>query len=116
MSPNAVRVRTPFFGRYEVWPDIVLPDLAIAIELDTVGRVGDEHVGERERADRRKDQLLTEVGWVVIRLRCTPLRPLGPLDVVVPGVSARAVDALLERMAQARGELMVEAYRSVPSG
>lgn len=110
LSANAVRVRTPFFGRLEVWPDVILPELAIAVELDTVGRNGDEHVGRRERADRRKDQLLAEVGWHVVRLRCRPLRVLGPDDLVVAGVSATAVDALVERMGEVRGHLLVQAY------
>lgn len=111
MSPNAVRVRAPFFGALEVWPDIVLPELAIAVELDTIGRAGDEHVGERERSDRRKNRLLADVGWAVIRLRCAPLRPLGELDVVAPGVSGRAADDVVDRMALVRGELLVAAYR-----
>ncbi len=109
-TANAVRVRTPFFGRVEVWPDIVIAELAIAIELDTVGRNGDEHVGRRERADRRKDQLLAEVGWHVIRLRCRPLRALGLDDLVVAGVSQVAVEALMERMGDVRGHLLVGAY------
>ena len=108
---NAVRVRTPFFGKLEVWPDVVVAELGVAIELDTVGRNGDEHVGRRERSDRRKDQLLREVGWHVIRLRCRPLRALGPDDLVVAGVSAAAVDALIERIGEVRGSLLVEAYR-----
>jgi hypothetical protein len=108
---TAVRVRTPFFGRLEVWPDVIVPELAIAIELDTVGRNADEHVGRREKADRRKDQLLREAGWHVIRLRCRPLRALGPDDLVVAGVSATAVDALIERMGEVRGPLLVDAYR-----
>ena len=116
LSPNAVRVRTPFFGRLEVWPDLVLPELAIAVELDTIGRAGDEHVGERERVDRRKDRVLADVGWIVIRMRCRPLRALGAHDLVVPGVSARAVDALVDRMAAVRGDLMVAAYRSPRAG
>lgn len=111
LSATAVRVRTPFFGRLEVWPDVIVPELAIAIELDTVGRNGDEHVGRRERADRRKDQLLAEVGWHVVRLRCRPLRPLGPDDLVVAGVSAAAVEALIERIGEVRGPLFVAAYR-----
>lgn len=110
LTANAVRVRNPFFGRLEVWPDIVVADLAIAVEFDTVGRNGDEHVGRRERADRRKDQLLAEVGWHVIRLRCRPLRALGPDDLVVAGVSASAVDALIERMGEVRGHLIVAAF------
>lgn len=108
---NAVRVRTPFFGKLEVWPDVIVAELGVAIELDTVGRNGDEHVGRRERSDRRKDQLLREVGWHVIRLRCRPLRALGPDDLVVAGVSAAAVDALIERIGEVRGSLLVEAYR-----
>lgn len=111
LSATAVRVRTPFFGRLEVWPDVIVPELAIAIELDTVGRNGDEHVGRRERADRRKDQVLAEVGWHVVRLRCRPLRPLGPDDLVVAGVSAGAVDALIDRIGDVRGPLFVSAYR-----
>lgn len=117
LRPTAVRVRTPFFGRLEVWPDIVMPELAIAVELDTVGRNGDEHVGRRERADRRKDQLLAEVGWQVVRLRCRPLRALGPDDLVVAGVSHSAVDALIERLSEVRGHLLVQAYaRPAPFG
>lgn len=111
LTPNAVRVRRPFFERLEVWPDIVIPELAVAVELDTIGRNADEHVGRREATDRRKDQLLREVGWEVVRLRLKPLRPLGPYDLVVPGVSQRAIDALVERIGEARGELIVAAYR-----
>lgn len=111
VTPNAIRVRTPFFGKFEVWPDIVLPELGVAIEYDTNGRNSDEHIGERERADRRKDRLLEEVGWTVVRLRCRPLRQLNPWDVVVPGLSQSAVDSLVERIAALRGELFVAAYR-----
>src|SRR5690606_17887225 len=50
---NAVRVRRPFFEHLEVWPDILLPELRIAVEYDTTGRHGLEHVGRREHADRR---------------------------------------------------------------
>ena len=110
LTMNAVRVRTPFSGRVEVWPDIVIPELAIAIELDTVGRNGDEHIGRRERSDRRKDQLLTEVGWHVVRMRCRPLRALGPDDLVIAGVSQSAVDALIQQMGEVRGHLLVQAY------
>lgn len=111
LTPNAVRVRTAFFERLEVWPDIVIPELALAIELDTIGRAGDEHIGRREAIDRRKDRLLREVGWEVIRLRVRPLAPLGPHDLVVPGISQRAAEQLVDRIGEARGELMVAAYR-----
>lgn len=111
LTPNAVRIRTPFFDRLEVWPDIVIPELAVAIELDTIGRNADEHIGRREAVDRRKDRLLREVGWEVLRLRVRPLRPLGPFDLVVPGMSQRAIDALVERVGEARSPLFVDAYR-----
>lgn len=111
LALNAVRVRTPFFGKLEVWPDVIVAELGVVIELDTVGRNGDEHVGRRERSDRRKDQLLRDVGWHVIRVRCRPLRALGPDDLVVAGVSAKTVDALIERIGEVRGPLLVEAYR-----
>ncbi|GAA1697264.1 hypothetical protein GCM10009792_16480 [Microcella alkalica] len=111
LTPNAVRIRTPFFERLEVWPDIVIPELAVAIELDTIGRNADEHIGRREAVDRRKDRLLREVGWEVVRLRVRPLRPLGPFDLVVPGMSQRAIDALVERVGEARSPLFVDAYR-----
>ncbi len=110
LTCTAVRVRTPFFGRLEVWPDVIIPELAIAVELDTVGRNADEHVGRRERTDRRKDQLLREVGWHVIRVRCRPLRALGPDDLVVAGVSATAVESLIDCMGDVRGQLLVQAY------
>jgi very-short-patch-repair endonuclease len=115
LSATAVRVRSPFFGKLEVWPDVIIPELAIAVELDTVGRNGDEHVGRRERADRRKDQVLADVGWQVVRLRCRPLRALGPDDLVVAGVSATAVDQLIERLGEVRGSLFVQAYRRTHS-
>ncbi|MGY6497667.1 MAG: hypothetical protein ACXIUP_05515 [Microcella sp.] len=111
LSLTAITIAQPFHGRLEVWPDVVIPELAIAIEYDTVGRAGDEHVGRRERSDRRKDALLRAVGWEVVRLRQKPLRPLGPHDLVVASVSAQAVDALIERLGEIRGALFVDAYR-----
>lgn len=116
LSATAITIAQPFHGRYEVWPDIVIAELAIAIEYDTVGRAGDEHVGRRESSDRRKDALLRAAGWEVIRLRQKPLRPLGPHDLVVSGVSAAAVDLLVERIAAVRGPLIVDAYRTGASG
>ncbi len=107
---NAIRTRQPFFGRYEVWPDVVLPELTIALEYDTTGRDGLEHVGPREDADRRKDQLLRAVGWEVVRVRVGPLRAIGEFDVVAPGISGQLVDRVIERLGRIRGELFVGAY------
>lgn len=111
LTANAITIGQPFHGRSEVWPDVVIAEFAVAIEYDTVGRAGDEHVGRRERSDRRKDALLRAAGWEVIRLRQKPLRPLGPHDLVVAGVSGDAVERLVDRIAELRGELFVAAYR-----
>ena len=111
LSATAITTAQPFHGSYEVWPDVIIPELAVAIEYDTVGRAGDEHIGRRERSDRRKDALLRAAGWEVVRLRQKPLRPLGAHDLVVAGVSAQAVEALIDRLAELRGALIVDAYR-----
>jgi Probable Zinc-ribbon domain len=108
---NAVAVGVAFFGRFEVWPDIVIPELRVAIEYDTVGRHGLEHVGARERADRQKDRALRAVRWEVIRIRCGKLRPLGPHDILASGVTAKLMRTLEDSLAGIRGELIVSAYR-----
>lgn len=108
---NAVRVAQPFHGRLHVWPDVILPDLRIALEWDTTGRIGDEHVGHRERSDRLKDRLLRRVGWEVVRLRGEGLRPIGPYDLDARGVSGALVERILDRCCEIRGELFVAAYR-----
>ncbi len=110
LSHTAVRVATPFFSHLEVWPDILIPELRVAIEYDTTGRHGLEHVGRREAADRRKDRLLRAAGWEVVRVRCGRLQPIGPYDLVASGVSAALVDRLVERLGEIRGELILRAY------
>ncbi|MEF2977109.1 zinc-ribbon domain-containing protein [Subtercola sp. YIM 133946] len=110
LTPNAVVVGRPFFDRLEVWPDIVIAELRVAIEYDTVGRFGLEHVGRREAVDRRKDRLLREARWEVVRLRSAPLRMLGPHDLVITAVSADAVDRLVETLRVICGDLLVNAY------
>ncbi|MCS5721300.1 hypothetical protein N1028_10190 [Herbiconiux sp. CPCC 203407] len=107
---NAVAVGRPFHGRHEVWPDIVLAELRVAIEYDTVGRFGLEHVGPREESDRQKDRLLRAAGWEVVRIRCRPLLPIGPHDLEASGVTGRLVDRILERLRELRGPLFVNAY------
>jgi hypothetical protein len=108
---NAVRVPRPFFKHYEVWPDIVIAELQVAIEYDTTGRDGLEHVGRREETDRRKDRLLRAAGWEVVRIRCGKLQPLGPWDIAAPGVSTKTVERVIERLSEIRGDLIVECYR-----
>jgi hypothetical protein len=110
LSCNAIAVSRPFFERLEVWPDIVIPELRVAIEYDTVGRHGLEHVGPREESDRRKDRALRAVRWEVIRVRCGALRPLGPFDLRAAGVTERLVDRLAGALSEIRGDLIVRSY------
>lgn len=109
-SFNAVAVRQPFFERFEVWPDFVFGELRVAIEYDTIGRFGLEHLGSRLDVDRRKDRLLRAVGWEVVRIRCGELPLLGEHDLRASGVTARLVDALLDTLRTLRGDLIVDAY------
>jgi hypothetical protein len=111
LGMNAVRVAKPFHAHLEVWPDILLPELKVAIEYDTTGRHGLEHVGPREASDRRKDRLLRAAGWEVVRVRCGKLQPIGPYDVTAGGVTDTLVDRILARLGEIRGELFVAAYR-----
>jgi len=111
LDANAVRVAKPFHAHLEVWPDILIPELKVAIEYDTTGRHGLEHVGPREESDRRKDRLLRAVGWEVVRVRCGKLQPIGPFDVSAGGVTDAVVDRILGRLGEIRGELFVAAYR-----
>jgi hypothetical protein len=107
---TAVRLARPFFEHLEAWPDIVLPELRVAIEYDSTGRHGLEHVGRREEADRRKDRALRAAGWEVIRIRTGKLPALGPYDLCVSGLTRGTVDALLDRLREIRGPFLVDAY------
>ena len=111
LTLNAVKVAQPFYSHVEVWPDIVIDELKVAIEYDTTGRDGLEHVGGREVSDRRKDRLLRAAGWEVIRIRCGKLQPIGPFDLMAPGLSDALVARLLDRLREVRGALIVDAYR-----
>ncbi|SBS74175.1 zinc-ribbon domain-containing protein [uncultured Microbacterium sp.] len=107
---NAVRVRRPFFDHVEVWPDILLPELRIAIEYDSIGRHGLEHVGKREDADRRKDRALRAAGWEVVRIRTGKLESLGPHDVQAPAWNRKQLGRLIDALRDIRGPLFVDAY------
>jgi hypothetical protein len=108
---NAIRVGRPFFDHLEVWPDIVIPELRIAVEYDSPGRHGLEHVGRREQVDRRKDRVLRAARWEVVRIRTGRLEKLGPYDLQVSGVGRPTVAGLLDAFRSIRGDLIVEAYR-----
>ncbi|KQQ64767.1 zinc-ribbon domain-containing protein [Microbacterium sp. Leaf320] len=107
---NAVKVARPFFRHTEVWPDILLPELRVAIEYDTVGRHGLEHVGKRQDADLRKDRALRAAGWEVLRIRIGKLEPLGPHDLQMPSFTPRSVDRVIDTLRDIRGALLVDAY------
>lgn len=107
---NAVKVSRPFFRHTEVWPDIVIPELRIAVEYDTVGRHGLEHVGKRQDADQRKDRALRAAGWEVVRIRTGALEPIGPFDLRMASVGGRGITRLLDAFRGIRGDLLVDAY------
>ena len=107
---NAVRTSRPFFDHVEVWPDILLPELRIAVEYDSTGRHGLEHVGTREQADLRKDRLLRATGWEVVRIRTGRLEKLGPHDLQLTALGRRGVMRLVDAFRDIRGALVVDAY------
>ncbi|ROQ37146.1 hypothetical protein EDF46_2595 [Frondihabitans sp. PhB188] len=107
---NAVRLRGPFFDHLEAWPDILLPELRVAVEYDSTGRHGLEHVGKREDADRRKDRALRAVGWEVVRIRTGRLLALGPHDVLASGPSKTTLARFVDELRAIRGDLIVDAY------
>lgn len=107
---NAVRVSRPFFGHVEVWPDILLPELRIAIEYDSIGRFGLEHVGARQEADLRKDRALRAAHWEVVRIRTGKLEKLGPYDVQLSNVGKKGLERLIDAFRDIRGPLFVDAY------
>ena len=109
---NAVRTRRPFFSHEEVWPDILLPELRIAVEYDSTGRFGLEHVGRREEADRRKDTLLRAAGWEVVRIRTGSLEKIGPFDLQSSSVGRRGIDLVIDTLREIRGPLLIDAYLS----
>lgn len=107
---NAVRVARPFFDHLEVWPDVLLPELRIAIEYDSTGRHGLEHVGKREDADRRKDRALRAARWEVVRIRTGKLEPLGPHDLRLSSWNRTGLERLIDTLRGIRGPLFVDPY------
>lgn len=59
-------------------PDIVLPQ-RVAVEFD-----GSFWHRGKEHRDRARDERMRRADWSVVRVREAPLRPIGPLDIVVP--------------------------------
>ncbi|MFJ6652346.1 zinc-ribbon domain-containing protein [Microbacterium sp. NPDC091313] len=107
---NAVRLARPFFDHAEAWPDLVLAELRVAVEYDSIGRHGLEHVGRREASDRRKDRLLREAGWEVVRIRTGALEPLGRHDLQIAAWGRGSIARLVDVLRDIRGPLLVDAY------
>jgi very-short-patch-repair endonuclease len=106
---NAVRIARTFFGRQEVWPDILVPQLRIAVEYDDPGRSRRAHKGLKEASDLEKDEALREVGWEVVRIRAGGLEALGGHSVVCNALTPAAVDEVVACMRRIRGDAAVDA-------
>jgi len=106
---NAVRIARTFYGRQEVWPDILVPQLRIAVEYDDPGRSRRAHRGLKEASDLEKDDALREVGWEVIRIRAGGLESFGPHSVVCRTLTGAAVDEVVACMRRIRGDAAVDA-------
>ena len=109
-GPNAIRVARPFFTHLEVWPDIVIPELRIAVEYDSTGRHGLEHVGKKQAADERKDRATRRARWEVVRIRTGKLPKLGPHDLQLGSIGPTSLRILLDEFRAIRGSLIVDAY------
>ncbi|MGA0567348.1 zinc-ribbon domain-containing protein [Rathayibacter sp. KR2-224] len=107
---NAIRIGRPFFDHLEVWPDILLPELQVAVEYDSTGRHGLEHVGKRQRVDERKDRAVRSTGWEVVRIRTGRLPALGPHDIVASGLTKKTYERIIDELREIRGQLFVDAY------
>ncbi|HEU5223159.1 MAG TPA: hypothetical protein VFU07_05690 [Candidatus Lumbricidophila sp.] len=105
---NSVWIERTFYGRREVWPDILIPELRIAIEYDNPGRGGRSHAGLNAAKDREKDACLAEVGWDVIRIRAGGLEPLGPNSIVCTQLTEAAIDGVIARLRVLRGDAAVD--------
>jgi very-short-patch-repair endonuclease len=113
---NAIRINRTFYGKPEVWPDIIIPALRVAIEYDSPGRDQTSHRGLKEVSDREKDAALDEVGWAVIRVRADGLAAVGRHSIVCSGVTAELVEEILAMLATIRGEEALAALmRSEPN-
>jgi very-short-patch-repair endonuclease len=106
---NTVRVNRMFYGQQEVWPDIVLPALRIAVEYDDPGRSRRAHRGLKQASDREKDDALAEVGWEVIRVRAGGLDSLGANSIVCSSLTSEVADRIVQRMRELRGDAAVDA-------
>jgi very-short-patch-repair endonuclease len=105
---NAIRISRTFFGTPEVWPDIIIPALRVAIEYDDPGRDRTAHRGLKEVSDLEKDAALAEVGWEVIRVRGGGLTELGPHSIVCTAITPPVVDRIMQLLRELRGDDAVD--------
>lgn len=105
---NAITINRTFYGKPEVWPDIIIPALRIAIEYDDPGRDRTSHRGLKEVSDREKDAALAEVGWEVIRVRGGGLGELGGNSIVCTSITPAVIERVLELMREIRGDDAVD--------
>ncbi|RXZ67636.1 hypothetical protein ESP51_17045 [Agromyces albus] len=106
---NAVRIARMFYGQQEVWPDILVPQLRIAVEYDDPGKSRRAHRGLKEASDTEKDEALREVGWEVIRIRAGGLEALGVNSIVCRALTTGVVDEVVDLMRRIRGAAAVDA-------
>ena len=106
---NAVRIARMFYGQQEVWPDILVPQLRIAVEYDDPGKSRRAHRGLKEASDTEKDEALREVGWEVIRIRAGGLEALGEHSIVCRALTIEIVDEVVALMRRIRGAEAVDA-------
>lgn len=105
---NAITINRTFYGKPEVWPDIIVPALRIAVEYDDPGRTRTFHRGFAEVSDREKDAALAEVGWEVIRVRAGGLTAFGRHSIVCPAISPAVADRVVDMMREIRGDDAVD--------
>lgn len=97
LHPGRSAVQCGFDQDHRTWPvltpDFLIRDSTVCVEFDS----GYTHAGE-EDADRRRNRLLADIGWTVVRLRTGGLPALGPYDVTTDTSSftVAAVEALVE--------------------
>lgn len=106
---NAIHIARTFYGRREVWPDVIVPPLRIAVEYDDPGRSRRAHLGLKEASDLDKDDALREVGWEVIRIRAGGLEAIGPHSIVCRQLTPAVADEVVDWMRRIRGDAAVDA-------
>lgn len=86
-------------NRYPVLtPDMIVADSQVCIEIDS-----DRDHADRVDQDRRRNELLAEAGWRVVRLRLGGLEAIGEWDVASDSgtITVAAVPALVEAISDA---------------